>query len=92
VIDVEALKRQLETIRERYGDDAYKSAATDVARQFVAQGGDAEKVARATFSGVVDFDNLKAAPREEMPSDNPIIAAIQQQVPGSSRRRNSTPS
>jgi len=80
--DIEALKTQLENIRVRYGEEAYKSAATDVARTFIAQGGELEKVMRETFAGVVDFDNLQKAEPTVLDSGNPILAAIRQQVPG----------
>jgi hypothetical protein len=73
--------QHLNGIREKYGDDAYKSAATDIAGQFLAQGGETAAFAREAFKGVVDFDAVEKQ-RAEMPADNPILAAIQQQVPG----------
>jgi hypothetical protein len=80
--DFEAMKQHLNGIRARYGDEAYKSAATDVARQFVQQGGEAARMAREAFGDTVDFDNLSSPTTSPMSADNPIIAAIQQQVPG----------
>jgi hypothetical protein len=40
-----------------------------------------EAFAREAFKDVVDFDCV-VAQRAQMPADNPILAAIQQQVPG----------
>jgi hypothetical protein len=81
VSQLDILIARLEDIRSKYGDDAYKQAATSVASQFVAQGGEMEKAAREAFKDVVDFNALDAQ-KAQMPVDNPILAAIQQQVPG----------
>lgn len=75
----DGLLERLKSIKDKYGDKAYQDAARDVARSMVAQGGEAEKVAREAFADVPDIE--PTGNDAEMPVLNPVIGMIRQTMP-----------
>ena len=81
--NLQVLIGHLQGIRTKYGDEAYKNAATDVARSLLRQGGEVEAFAREAFKDTVDFEHLEAAPAPIDPQiTNPMIQAIKKEMPG----------
>ena len=79
---LDALLQQLRDIRTKYGDEAYKEAATDIASSLISQGGKQEVFARSAFKDIVDFSKLEATPPVDPALVNPMLKAIQQAMPG----------
>lgn len=83
VDNLTSILSHLQDIRTKYGEVAYKDAATDIARSLVRQGGKAEAFAREAFKDTVDFEQLSAAPPPLDPQiANPMIEAIKKEMPG----------
>ena len=85
---IDQMLSQLSTIKERYGDAAYQRAAMQAAKLLIRQGGEIEAVARDVLKDVVDFSAIDNEPKEpaknspQMSSDQMMVEAIRQQMPG----------
>lgn len=76
---------QLEQIREKYGDAAFKEAAKEAARFLLRQPPELADVARGLLKDVVDFDELDREPKSSpgaKPANDFMYQQIRQQVPG----------
>src|SRR5579863_4576774 len=78
----------LDKIKEKYGEIAYRRAADETARYLLKQGPEIAQVTREVLKGVVDFAKLDAeppAPPTASTKLNPeqlMAQALKQQMPG----------
>ena len=81
---IENMLKELERIKEQYGEAAYQRSANQAAKLLIRQGGEIEKVAREVLQGVVDFEAIdkEPLPKTGMPADQMRVEAMRQQMPG----------
>ena len=81
---IENMLKELERIKEQYGEAAYQRSANQAAKLLIRQGGEIEKVAREVLQGVVDFEAIdkEPLPKTGMPADQMMVEAMRQQMPG----------
>lgn len=79
------IRAQLQEIRSRVGEDAYRMHARMVAQQFKAQGGEVSDIAREVFGDAgFDYDALTAGPSGTPPPMNSsiLLSELRKLVPG----------
>lgn len=83
---IKQMMEQLETIKGKYGEIAYRRAADEAARLFLRQDPETAKIAREVLQGVVDFDRLDKepppAPSMKLNPEQLMAQALKQQMPG----------
>lgn len=76
----------LDKIKEKYGEIAYRRAADEAARLLLKQDPETARVARDVLKGIVDFEKLDkeppAAPQSKLNPEQLMAQALKQQMPG----------
>jgi hypothetical protein len=75
------LLERLQSVRDKYGEQAYNDAAKDIARQLIAQGGEEAVFAKEAFKDVPGIDEPMAV-GDDGPLPHQLLNLVRQSMPG----------
>ena len=83
---IRQMVENLDKIKEKYGEVAYRRAADEAARLLLRQDPETARVARDVLKGIVDFEKLDkeppAPPQSKLNPEQLMAQALRQQMPG----------